>query len=99
MVQVKWTRLAINDLKGIYSYISIDSVKYAKIQVLRIRNKIKILSKYPLAGKPVEEYENSSYRGLTEGRYRINYKLIHKSQIDILTIHHSARMLFGRQIE
>jgi toxin ParE1/3/4 len=99
MVQVKWTSLAISDLNGIYSYISINSAKYAKIQVLRIRNKIKILRKYPLAGKPVKEYENSSYRELTEGRYRIIYKLTHKNQIDILTIHHSARMLTGRQIE
>jgi toxin ParE1/3/4 len=93
------TRLAINDLEGIYSYISIDSIKYAKVQVLRIRNKTKILIKYPLAGKPVPEYENNSYREPIEGRYRIIYKIVHKNQIDILTIHHSARVLLGRQIE
>jgi toxin ParE1/3/4 len=99
MVQVRWTRLAVTDLKGIHSYISIGSAKYAKIQVLKIRDKVKVLCKYPLAGKPVPEYRNSRYRELIVGRYRIIYKLINKNQIDILTIHHAARVLSGRQIE
>jgi addiction module RelE/StbE family toxin len=99
MVQIKWTKLAVNDLKGIYAYISRDSEKYAKIQVLRIRNRPSILSKHPLAGKPVKEYESSTYREINEGRYRIIYKVINKTRIDILTIHQSARILTRRQIE
>jgi toxin ParE1/3/4 len=99
MVQIKWTKLATNDLKGIYYYISIDSSKYAKIQILRIRNRTKILSKYPFAGKPVKEYENSNYRELNEGKYRIIYKLINKNQVDIPTVHHSSRLLAERRIE
>ncbi len=99
MVQIKWTKLAVNDLKGIYAYISLDSEKYAKIQVLRIRNRTSILSKHPLAGKPVKEYESSTYREINEGRYRIIYKVINKTRVDILTIHHSARMLSGKVIE
>ncbi len=99
MVQIKWTKLAVNDLKGIYSYISLDSEKYAKIQVLRIRNRTSILSKHPLAGKPVKEYESSTYREINEGRYRIIYKVIDKNRVDILTIHQSARILTRRQIE
>jgi plasmid stabilization system protein ParE len=31
MVQVKWTNLAIEDLKGIYDYISRNSVRFEKI--------------------------------------------------------------------
>ncbi|MCA6420566.1 MAG: type II toxin-antitoxin system RelE/ParE family toxin [Cytophagales bacterium] len=62
MVQIKWTKLAVNDLKGIYAYIALDSEKYAKIQVLRIRSRTSILSKHQLAGKPVKEYESSTYR-------------------------------------
>jgi len=99
MVQIKWTKLAVNDLKGTYAYISLDSEKYAKIQVLRIRNRTSILSKHPLAGKPVKEYESSTYREINEGRYRIIYKVIDKNRVDILTIHHSARILTRRQIE
>lgn len=99
MVQVKWTRLAINDLRGIYSYIATDSPKYAKIQTLKIRNKTKILNNYPLAGKPVPEYDNNYYRELLEGYYRIIYKIIDKNRIDILTIHHSAKILSQRDTE
>lgn len=99
MVQIKWTKLAVNDLKGIYAYISLDSEKYAKIQVLRIRNRTRILSKHPLSGKPVKEYESSTYREINEGRYRIIYKVIDKNRVDILTIHQSARILTRRQIE
>jgi plasmid stabilization system protein ParE len=32
MVQVKWTKLAIEDLKGNYDYIARDYVKFAKIE-------------------------------------------------------------------
>jgi hypothetical protein len=39
MVQVKWTKLAVEDLKGIYEYISRDSIKYAKIQVIRLKSR------------------------------------------------------------
>jgi len=37
MVQIRWTNLAVEDLESIYDYISKDSVKYAKIQVIRIK--------------------------------------------------------------
>jgi len=99
MVQIKWTRLAIDDLKEIHAYISRDSVKFAKIQVLRIRAKTKVLRKYPLAGKPVAEFKNNLYREVIEGRYRIIYKLISSAQVDILTIHHASRNLTERQVE
>jgi plasmid stabilization system protein ParE len=99
MVQIKWTKLAVNDLKGIYFYISLDSEKYAKIQVLTIRNRTRILSEHPSAGKLVKEYESSTYREVYEGRYRIIYKVINKNPVDILTIHHSAKMLAGKVIE
>ena len=54
---------------------------------------------HPLAGKPIPEFSNRNYRELLEGRYRIIYKLIDNNHIDILTVHHSARDLYRRQIE
>jgi len=99
MVQIKWTKLAVEDLKSISDYISRDSVRYAKIQVLRLNARTKILKTNPLSGKPVPEYENRRFRELIEGNYRIIYKVIDKSRVDILTIHHSARDLIIRQIK
>ena len=99
MVRIRLTKLAIGDLKGIYDYISRDSVKYAKIQVIKLRNRTNILKIYPLSGKIIPEYNDERYRELEEGSYRIIYKIVKKNQIDILTIHHSKRNLFLRQIE
>jgi len=99
MVQIKWTKLAVEDLKSISDFISRDSVRYAKIQVYRLKSRTKILITNPIAGKPVPEYENRQYRELIEGNYRIIYKVIDKNRVDILTIHHSARDLTIRQIK
>lgn len=99
MVQIKWTNIAVNDLKGIYDYISLDSIQYAKIQVIKLKLRTKILKYQPLSGKIVPEYNNEIFRELIEGNYRIIYKIVSKNQIDILTIHHSARDLMLRQFK
>lgn len=41
MVQINWTKTAVDDLKSIAEYISKDSVKYAKLQVIRIKHRTK----------------------------------------------------------
>ena len=92
MVQVSWTRLATEDLKGIYDYISRDSIKYTKINIVKLKYSTNILRKYPLIGKPVPEFNNETIRELIEGNYRIIYKVINSQKVYILTIHHSSRV-------
>ncbi len=99
MVQVKWTKLAIEDLKGIYDYISRDSVKFAKIEIIKLKIRTNILKRHPFAGKAVPEMNNDIFRELIEGNYRIIYKIIDVEKIHILTIHHSARDLTKRQLD
>jgi len=41
----------------------------------------------------VPEIEDESIRELILGSYRIIYKIVSQERIDILTVHHSARML------
>lgn len=98
MVQVKWAFLASEDLKEIFEFISRDSKHYAKIQVIKIRARTRVLKNYPLSGRVVPEYSNDKFRELIEGNYRIVYKVVSENQIDILTIHHAARDLSRRQI-
>ena len=45
------------------------------------------------AGKVVPEFQLDDIRELIEGSYRIVYHLVSQSQVDILTVHHSARLL------
>jgi addiction module RelE/StbE family toxin len=99
MVQVAWTRLALEDLKGIYDYISRDSVKFAKLETIKIKTRTHILKRNPLAGKPVPELDNVLFRELIEGNYRIIYKIIDLQTVHILTIHHSSRDLTRRTLE
>ena len=45
-----------------------------------------------------KQIENKKIRELIEGNYRIIHKIVSENQIDILTIHHSARDLTKRPI-
>ena len=91
MVRVNWTRLAVDDLKSISDYISRDSIRYAKLQILKLKSRSNVLKSNPLVGKVVAELENDKYRKFIEGNYRIIYKIVSEQRIDILTIHHAAR--------
>lgn len=41
MVQIKWLSKAKNDLKEIYDYISLDSERFAKLQISKIQKELK----------------------------------------------------------
>ncbi|MFM7091155.1 MAG: type II toxin-antitoxin system RelE/ParE family toxin [Bacteroidota bacterium] len=66
MVQINWTLLARNDLKGIFEYIAKDSKKYAKLEILKIKRRTQILKLRPLIGKEVIERGNIAIRELVE---------------------------------
>ena len=99
MVRINWTFQAKDDLKAIAEYISKDSKRYAKLQVIRLKNRTRILKTQIRSGKIVPEINQENIRELTEGSYRIIYKIVENNQIDILTVHHSARDLTRRKIE
>ena len=99
MVRINWTFQAREDLKAIAEYISKDSKRYAKLQVIRLKNRTKILKTHIHLGKIVPEFSRENIRELIEGNYRIIYKIVSNNQIDILTIHHSYKDLTKRKIE
>ncbi len=98
MVRINWTFQAVSDLQTIAEYISRDSKKYTKLQVIRLRNRTIILSSQIYSGKIIPEIASQNIRELVEGNYRVIYKIVSENQIDILTIHHSARDLSRRNI-
>lgn len=93
MVKIIWSDQSIDDINNIAEFIAKDSEKYAKIQVKRFFDRAEILKNHPRAGRIVPEINNPSIRELIIGNYRIIYKIISESQVDILTIHHSSRLL------
>ena len=98
MVQIRWTKTALLDLKSIYEFIAKDSKKYAKLEVIKLKTRTQFLKKAPLLGKEVPEKGDVAIRELNEGNYRIIYKIIDSDRVDILTIHHTARDLEKREI-
>jgi toxin ParE1/3/4 len=98
MVQIRWTKTALLDLKSIYEFIAKDSKNYAKLEVIKLKTRTQLLKKVPLLGKEVAEKGVISIRELNEGNYRIIYKIIDSERVDILTIHHTARDLEKREI-
>jgi toxin ParE1/3/4 len=93
MVEIRWTKQAIHDIDNIAEFISKDSEHYAKIQVQRFFESTKVLARFPTAGKIVTEKQDPLIREILVGSYRVIYKIINKSKIDVLTVHHSKRLL------
>lgn len=93
MAKVVWTKFAFLDLQEIFDFISKDSKRYAQIQVLRIKEKTNILKANPFVGRMVPEFQKENIRELIEGNYRIIYRIKSDARIDIITVHHSARLL------
>lgn len=93
MASINWTKQAKDDLIHIAEYIRIDSEKYAKITVFRIREKVNQLATFPYSGNIVPEISVKEIREIHCGNYRIIYIIKPDHKIDILTIHHAARKL------
>lgn len=93
MVEIVWTEYALDDLQAIYDYIAEDSETYASRFINKLVNKIDIFIEHPEAGRIVPEFENNLLRELIEGNYRIIYRIESITEIGIVRIHHSARLL------
>lgn len=93
MVKINWTDQAVADLINIAEFIAKDSPKYARITIKNIRERTYQLKQFPNSGKIVPELEKIELRELIYGNYRIIYKIISSSRIDIISVHHSARQL------
>ena len=95
MVRVEWTDIAIEDMNSIGEYIGKDSLKYAKIVVKNLFASTNILKQHPRIGRIVPEFNTPIIRELIRGNYRIIYRIVDEKHIDILTVRHSARLLFN----
>jgi addiction module RelE/StbE family toxin len=93
MVEINWTKQAVKDIDNIADFIAKDSEHYAKIQVQRFFDNVKILERFPESGKIVSEKQDPAIREIVVGYYRIIYRISSSSKIDILTVHHSKRLL------
>jgi len=93
MAEITWTPYALEDLQAIYDYIALDSESYAARFTDKLVDSVDILIDHNEAGRIVPEFENELIRELIVGNYRIIYKINSITEIGIIRIHHSARLL------
>ncbi len=92
MVKLIWTEFALEDLRLIHEYISLDSELYADRFIEKLLKRVDQLEHFPKSGRVVPEFNSESIRELIEGNYRIVYK-ISTNQVAIVRVHHAARQL------
>jgi addiction module RelE/StbE family toxin len=92
MVEINWTKQAVKDIDNIAEFIAKDSEHYARIQAQRLILSTKPLERFPKRGKVVPEKQDPSIREVLVGSYRVIYRIVSKTRIDVLTVHHSKRL-------
>jgi toxin ParE1/3/4 len=90
--KVIYLEIAVGDLASIYSYISRDSIKYAKLEVKKIKAFCESLKTQPLKGKFYQTMRGNDVRSAVFRNYIIFYVNGAEGQISILTIHHHSRL-------
>lgn len=91
MARVIWSKIAKDDLKQIYKYISQDSKYYANQVVEKIIGKTEHLENYPHMGRVVPEINNNSIRELLVYSYRLVYQISQDDEIQVLALIHSKK--------
>ncbi len=91
-MKIIWSPLAIERATEIVDYISQDKPSAAENWINTVFSKLESLEFLPEKGRIVPEIENSQFRELIYGNYRIVYR-IEQKQISVLTIRHGMQIL------
>ena len=90
--RIDWSRRALSDLEIIAEHIAADSPTYAGIEVKKIVSQIRMLVRFPRAGRKVPEFDDENVRELIVYSYRIIYRL-QDDQIVVAAVIHGKRDL------
>ncbi|GAB3945345.1 type II toxin-antitoxin system RelE/ParE family toxin [Spirosoma harenae] len=96
MVSITFTNRAVGDLDAIGEYHAHYSPTYANYLQDSIIAKVDLLRYQPEMGRKVPEFDLPNLRELIHQSYRIVYKLVGPTQIDVITIQHSSRNMADR---
>jgi toxin ParE1/3/4 len=93
MVEVIWTKKAINQLENAVKYIKNESGKYyAEIVLNKILSSTRFLNEFPLIGQtePLLKFKKSEYRYLVVWSYKIVYRVT-KERVTISRVFHTSQ--------
>jgi addiction module RelE/StbE family toxin len=98
MVQVKWTPQALDDLEAICLFIARDAPQIAVVFADRTFRATDRLARFPRSGRIVAELDREDIREIILGNYRLIYR-IQENEVQVVTVHHGARLLDVGKIE
>jgi len=98
MAQVRWTLQALDDLEAICLFIARDAPHVAAVIADRAFRATDRLVQHPRLGRIVPELGLETIREIILGNYRVIYR-IREEEIQIVTVHHGARLLDAGKIE
>lgn len=91
-MRIIWSPLAVDRASEIADYIAQDKPSAAEKWIDMVFSKVEQLKSSPEIGRILPEINDSQFRELIYGNYRIIYR-IETKQISILTIRHSRQIL------
>ncbi len=91
-MKIIWSPLAVDRSSEIADYIAQDKPSAAEKWINTVFSKVEQLKFSPEIGRIVPELNNTQFREIIYGNYRIIYR-IEKKQISILTIRHGKQIL------
>ncbi|MCZ7648849.1 MAG: type II toxin-antitoxin system RelE/ParE family toxin [Planctomycetota bacterium] len=91
-LSVTWTAGAIEDLKEILEYISLDAPAAALKVGERIAERTMRLARYPRSGHRIEEFPDDAIREVVVYSYRVICRIL-PSEVEILSVIHGGRDL------
>jgi toxin ParE1/3/4 len=91
-MKIIWSPLAVDRASKIADYIAQDKPSAAEKWINTVFSKVEQLKSSPEIGRIVPEINNTQFREIIYGNYRIIYR-IEKKRISILTIRHGKQIL------
>jgi plasmid stabilization system protein ParE len=90
--KIIWAPSALNDLRGIFDFVTADHPARAKTLVNRIVSSVGKLAQFPRAGRLIPEIGQSRYRELIIGEYRVFHE-VREKEVFIFRVFHTRRFL------
>ena len=97
-MKIVWSPLAVERASEIVDYIAQDKPLAAEKWIHTVFSKVEQLRSNPETGRIVPEINESQFRELIYGNYRIIYHIGTK-QVSILTIRHGKQILPTEEIQ
>lgn len=93
MARVVWTLQALAQLDAACDYIARDAPTYAALFAGRMADRVSRLRTFPRMGRVVPEIGREDLREIIVQRYRVVYRLLADDTVEIVAVHHGARLL------